>query len=83
LLQNVQRAAEAAVVMLCHTFLGGVTVTCMWGIKQLIEYFGSGTSVLIYDRWPIECFFQTVDIAIAVVISIFGLWETAEVLKRR
>ena len=77
------RSVEAAAVMLCHTFLGGVTVTCMWALQSLIEALGHGKAILVYDRWPLEYLFQTIDLAIALVVGAFGLWETIEVLRRR
>jgi len=81
--QIVERTAEAAIVMLCHTFLGGVTVICMWGLQWLIEKLGNGKIVLVYDHWPLEYLFQTIDLAIALVVGAFGLWETIEVLRAR
>ncbi len=52
------KATQATVVMICHTILGGVTVTGMWAVQHLIEYFGGGRGVLIYGRWPLEYLFQ-------------------------
>jgi hypothetical protein len=70
-------------VMICHTFLGGVTVLCMWVLEQLIDYLGHGRIILIYGRWPLEYLFQTIDLAIAFIIAVFGLWETIEVFRRK
>ena len=44
---------------------------------------GSGKEVMIYDRWPLEYLFQTTDVAIIVLVSCFGLWEMAKVLRNR
>jgi hypothetical protein len=67
--------------MLCHTFLGGVTVVCMWALQHLIEFLGGGSVVLVYGRWPLEYLFQTTELAIAVVVAVFGLWEMVDVLR--
>jgi hypothetical protein len=80
--QIVVRAGEAALVMICHAFLGGVTVTCIWLMQHLIDNMWSG-KVLIWGTWPLEYFFQTIEISIAIVVAIFGLWETIETLKRK
>ncbi len=80
-LKIAKRAAGAATVMICHTFVGGVTVLCMSALQWLFWELGGGKAVLVYDRWPLEYLFQTIDIAIALVVGAFGLWETIEVLR--
>jgi hypothetical protein len=80
---TLERAGAAATIMLCHTLLGAMIITGMWAIERLIGYLGHGGSILIYDRWPIAYLFQTIDIMTAIIIGGFGLWETAEVLRRR
>ncbi len=81
--QLTKRTGDAAAIMLCHTFLGGVTVSCMLGLQWLLETLGHGREILLYDKWPIEYLFQTIDIAIVLVVGAFGLWETIEVFRKK
>jgi hypothetical protein len=81
LLGIVAKSAQAAVVMICHTLLGGVSVTSMWIIQRLVEYVGGGKNMLVYDRWPLEYLFQTTDIAIILVVGFYGSLETVHVLQ--
>jgi hypothetical protein len=81
MLAIVAKSANAAVVMLCHTVLGGVSVTSMWVIQHLVEYAGGGKNMLIYDRWPLEYLFQTTDVAIIITIGTYGLLEMVQVLR--
>lgn len=77
----VEHAAEAAVIMLCHAVFGGLTVVSMWALQRLAETLGGGKAFLIYDRWPLEYLFQTIDLGIVLVVGFFGLWEAVEVLR--
>jgi hypothetical protein len=79
----VLKSWQAAVVLICHTCLGGISVSSMWAIERLVEFAGGSKGMLIYDRWPVEYLFQTTDIAMIVVIGAFGLWETGEALRRK
>ena len=74
------RVWHAAMIMVGHTCLGSVTVICMWGLEYLIEILGHGRAMLIYGRWPLEYLFQTVDLAMVLVIAVYGLWEMIGVL---
>src|SRR5215475_4369164 len=72
------RTAAAAVVMICHGLLASIVVLTMWGVEHLIEYLGGGRSMLVYNTWPLEYLFQTIDVAVAATVGIFGVYETVE-----
>jgi len=73
--QYATRVWDAAVIMVGHACLGAVTVICMWGLEHLIEALGHGKTMLVYRQWPLEYLFQTVDLAMVLVIAVYGLWE--------
>jgi hypothetical protein len=77
------RVWDAAVIMVGHACLGAVTVVCMWGLEHLIETLGQGKAMLVYGQWPLEYLFQTVDLAMVLVIAVYGLWEMIGVLTGR
>jgi hypothetical protein len=77
------RVLSAAAIMVGHAALGAVAVVCMWGLEHLIALLGGGTEMLIYGKWPLEYLFQTVDLAMVLVIAIGGLWEMFGVLTGR
>jgi len=52
----------------------------MWVLERLIEALGHGTVMLVYGEWPLEYLFQTIDVAMVVVIAVFGLSEMIGVL---
>ena len=77
------RVARASAIMISHTILGGIWVVCMWVVEHLIEALGHGTPMRVYGVWPLEYLFQTIDIAILMVIGACGLWEIIGVLAGR
>jgi hypothetical protein len=83
LLDILLRAVEASVVMISHTFLGGLMISCMWGIHRLIQYLGGGTEMLLFDSVRLDYVFIISDLAIVIVIGTFGVYETIESLKRK
>ena len=79
--QYATRVWDAAMIMMGHAFLGAVTILCMWGLEHLIEVLGhDGKTMLVYGQWPLEYLFQTVDLAMVMVIAVYGLWEMIGVL---
>jgi hypothetical protein len=74
------RVGHAAAILISHTFLGGLWILCMWAVEHLIEALSHGGPMLVFGQWPLEYLFQTIDIAILMVIGACGIWETIGVL---
>ena len=80
LTEYLARVGHAAAIMVSHTFLGGLWIVCMWGIEHLIEALSHGSPMRVFGQWPLEYLFQTIDIAILMVIAACGIWEIVGLL---
>jgi hypothetical protein len=51
-------------------------------IPQCLDGPWGGKHVLIFERWNLEWLFQTIDVALIVVVGVFGVIEAIAVYRR-
>jgi len=77
----ITKAANAAIVLVCHFVLAALLIISFHYLERLIQFLGGNEVERVFGLFPLSYLFQAVDIAMIGLFGFMGLKEAYEVLK--
>jgi hypothetical protein len=74
---------RAAIVLLGHVALAGLTIASVWGLERFAHFLYGEKLPLIYGLFPLEWLFQTLDLGIILVFIFRGILAADRELRKQ
>jgi len=78
---SLERAFRAALALVGHLALGLLMLGGIWVTEHWFRWLWGEAEPMLYGRVPLRYLFDTMDVAILIVFTVWGAWEAHRQLR--